>query len=75
MHFFEAVILFFLFPRTFFNVGFRYMIPPDVPQSAGLSYNPEISDVPTCTTRCPARHNDASDPSSERWSYWARNGR
>jgi hypothetical protein len=27
-------------------------------------------DVPTCTTRCPARHNDASDPSSERWNYW-----
>jgi hypothetical protein len=35
---------------------------------------PEILDIPTCNTRRPACHNDASDPNSERWNYCARNG-
>jgi hypothetical protein len=48
---------------------------PECTAAYRLIAQPEILDVPTCTTRCPARHNDASDPSSERWNYWARNGR
>jgi hypothetical protein len=40
-----------------------------------LIVHPEILGVSACTTRCPARQSDASDPSSERWNYWARNGR
>jgi hypothetical protein len=48
---------------------------PGCTAACRLIVQPEILDVQTCTTRCPARHNDASDPNSERWNYWARNGR
>ena len=40
-----------------------------------LIVKPLVLDVPTCTARCLSRHNDARDPSSERWNYWVRNGR
>jgi hypothetical protein len=39
---------------------------PGCTAACRLIVQPEILDVPTCTTRCPACHNDASDPSSER---------
>jgi hypothetical protein len=43
---------------------------PGCTAACRLIVQPEILDVPTCTTRYPARHNDTSDPSSERWKYW-----
>jgi hypothetical protein len=34
---------------------------PGCTAACTLIVKPEIIDVPTCTTRCPARQNDASD--------------
>jgi hypothetical protein len=39
---------------------------PGCTATCWLIVQPEILDVPTCATRCPAHHNDASDPSSEK---------
>jgi hypothetical protein len=48
---------------------------PGCTAACRLIVQPEILYVPTCTTRCPAHHNYASDPSSEMWNYSARNDR
>jgi hypothetical protein len=41
---------------------------PRCTSTCRLIVKPEILDVPTCTTRCPVRLNDARDPPSERWN-------
>jgi hypothetical protein len=40
---------------------------PGCTAACRLIVQPENLDVPTCTTRCSARYNNASDTSSERW--------
>jgi hypothetical protein len=64
-------MVFFFLP----NVGVPVADAPGCTVACRLILQPEVLDVTTCTTRCPARHNDASEPNSERWNYWARNGR
>jgi hypothetical protein len=49
-------------------VGFLKLMLPGCTAACRLIAQPEILDVPTCTTRCPALHNGASDPNSERWN-------
>ena len=47
---------------------------PTFTEDCRLIVKPLVLDVPTCTARCLSHHDDARDPSSERWNYWARNG-
>ena len=48
---------------------------PGYTAACRLILRPLVLRFPTCTARCLLRHNDARDPSSERWNYWARDGR
>ena len=42
---------------------------PGYTAACRLIVKPLVLDVPTCTAMCLSRHNDARDPSSERWKF------